>query len=383
MVFAKLKQYYRNIINKDEEIIFTLNARDNVSIDVTKSILDLNDKETNIFLKEEYNICKNRLKIKGIDYINLKRALVPNQEKDRKEICLVIDTSAMKSRYGIQLFSELLPLLNKKSTCSIFEGDYIDIIDNDSSQTLLKNMLLENLVKINDLHWSVSNMLYLVYFNNISKKQFEMIINGFRSQKWFVGYVDVSKQSLFKSYLGKILYQTFIKNKNFIIVSHPEDCDDWKNYNSCGYPFEENGFKLVSINEFSYINYLSYKIESLFIDKNDVSYSINTFANSSTNLSNLKLTMDDNKWKNYLFSDSGKGGITKSLGYSVEDKESFIKKIKERIDKSYIYNIKINKYGISFNVCIEHPTISGDLRKTTVVLQYLDRLKEIKIVTIT
>lgn len=383
MMMGRLRYFISRLINKDNRLIYTLNTRDNFSIELMKSYFNLDNKEVFVSLNTEFDLCIKRLKMKDINYYDLKKALIPNQDKDKKEICLVFDREQMGSWYGREVFTYLLPLFNKESTYSIFHGDYIDRARQKDSQDELKNLLFENLVEINKTKWIESNQFYLVYFNCLSNKSIINIIEGLKDYKGFIGYKDVSYRSIFKSYIGTILVNLAIKNKDNIILSHSEDYKDEENVNIVGYPFEKNGFRVVSINELSYINFLSYKIESLYIDEDDMQNSFNILSKRPSTISNMKLIVKNKKWKKYLTVESGKGEITKSLGYLVDDKERFIKEIKNRIDRSYIYNLTINENGMKFNVCVEHPTIGGHIRKTVVALKYCDILKRIRVITIT
>ena len=65
-------------------------------------------------------------------------------------------------------------------------------------------------------------------------------------------------------------------------------------------------------------------------------------------------------------------------------KKRFTEEAFKKICANYIYNLKENQYGdLMFNVCVEFPTIHGNIRKTTIALKYYPDSGLIDIVTIT
>ena len=110
-------------------MIYTLNTKDYLLYAVAKSTVEMPDNDVYEMINSEFSVMVSRLKKKGITYNQLKRALIPNQDKDNNEVCLVFDSSLIdSSNYGYDVFNKLLPLLDKNSTYSILAGDYIDII---------------------------------------------------------------------------------------------------------------------------------------------------------------------------------------------------------------------------------------------------------------
>ena len=213
------------------------------------------------------------------------------------------------------------------------------------------------------------------------------LIDGLYQFPWFTGFVDVSHNSSFKTYIAYILTHSFIKHRSNIISAHPVDYPDTSNINMRGYPFEENGYRFISINEESYYPFLGYKIETDVPDENDVGFSFNALFPKFDSFEKLKLKVDDKKWEEYLISEDGKGKIVSSLGYGFEDKEKFIRDVFKKICFSYIYKLERKSYGdqwvLKFCVCIEMSTNKGHSRKTTVVLRYMPDTGEMHIITIT
>ena len=64
------------------------------------------------------------LKSKGVNYDDLRAALVPDREK--LEIALIFDTMKIEdSWYGYQVFERIIPLLDPRTKNSVLVGDYI------------------------------------------------------------------------------------------------------------------------------------------------------------------------------------------------------------------------------------------------------------------
>lgn len=335
----------------------------------------------------DFALLQKRLLDKKVSYTKLKGALIPNQDKNKYEMCFIFDSNQIQNaNYGRCIFEKLIPLLDKESTYSILCGDYINTSSNEwKHQARLMFILEEEMFCCNASEYKSSEQYFLVYFNRLTEAQRTKIIEGLTEFPWFTGFADLTYGSLFKSYISKILCHLCIKCQKQIIASHPSDYLDDENYNLCGYPYIENGFNFVSINEGSYNSFLSYKIETEFVDKEDISFSFNALFPRFDSYEKIQLNILDNKWNKYLTDrKNGKGEILETLGYKPIDREKFIKDIFIKIHYNYLYNLTINEFGdLIFDVCIELETINRNIRRTTVALKYLPDTGEIQIVTIT
>lgn len=271
---------------------------------------------------------------------------------------------------------------------SILCGDYIDswhTVDT-SSQYYLKKALDEVLNRCNASIYQHSSQYFLIYFNRLTENQQKTIAKELLEYPWFTGFADVTHESRFKSFISCILVHAFIKHKGQIIASHPSDYSDNENINMSGYPFEENGFSFVSINEESFMPFLSYKIESILPDEDDIAFSFNALFPKFDSAKKLKLMIYTKKWYEYLTSTEAdkKGILLETIGYGPNSRDAFMKEIYKKICTSYIYNLRQNNYGdLLFNVCVDLPTINGNSRKTMIVLKYHPNSGEISIVTVT
>lgn len=369
-------------------MIYTFDAKGFLLYPVMKSYFGLSDNDVYKSIREGFGLLLKQLNIKKVSYDSLKGALIPNQDKDRFETCFVIDSTQIEyNDYGNYVFEKLIPLLDKESTYSILCGDYIDFLykyRSDSQQQLRLEMNTV-LARCHSSEYRHSNQYFLIYINRLTGNQRLKIVEGLYPYSWFTGFADVTHSSFFKSYISNILVAVCIKNKNTVIMSHPSDYSDEENINMRGYPFETNGFKLVSINDDSYGAFLTYKIESQVPDKEDVGFSFNALFPKFDSFEKIELHVSDDKWNKYLInSEKGKGQIMEALGYGSLDKERFCKDIFKHICANYIYNLKKNEYGdLMFNVCIELPTVNGHFRRTTIALKYHPNTGIVEVVTVT
>lgn len=369
-------------------MIYTFNARGFRLYPVMKTCLELSDENVYRVIQGGFQILQERLALKGISYDNLKGALIPNQDKDKFETCLIIDSNKIESSdYGYYVFERFIPYLDQQSTYSILCGDYIDTTDEKcpDSQRLLYVAMDEVLERYHEFQYSHSSQYFLIYINRLSRMQRQKILDGLGQYEWFTGFADLTHHSMFKNYISTILVNVCIKNGNQVIMPHASDCSDEENINMRRFPFESNGFRLSSINEESYGAFLSYKIESQVPDIEDVSFSFNALFPRFDSFQKIKLNISDEKWRKYLTDpERGKGRIIESLGYTSDDKEGFTKEIFRQICANYIYNLRENEYGdLMFNVCIELPTVHDNLRKTTVALKYHPESGAAEVLTLT
>lgn len=227
-------------------IIYTFNNQSNIFFYIMKNYFKINEENFYDTINLGFDSLQEQLKLKNIDYTDLKGALIPNQDKNKDEICFIFDSSKIDAfDYGYYIFNKLIPILDKESTYSILCGDYVDIFRDENSQKYLFMILKDVLNVFNKSNYEDSNQYYLIYFNRLSKNQQLNIINHLKPFSWFVGYANITHNSMFKTYISNILVSVGIKNKNKMIMYHSLDYADNENVNLRGYPFEENNFLIL------------------------------------------------------------------------------------------------------------------------------------------
>ncbi len=362
------------MINKK---IHMLNARDNV-------IMTLIDHEYNLSMNEEINadfeMLIRVLQKKGIDYYKLSKALIPLRDEEKYEYAFIFNSKYFDDKtmfYGEKIINKILSIINKESTQSILIGDYIKL--EKMSDNILKEMFIEKIEYVNKCEYVYSAQFFIVYINNITKKQVSNMIEKLKDESYFVGVMNLKYSSRIKQYLSLILCPICIKIKNNVIVSQVS-YNDKENYNERGYAYEENGFNLISINEMLYDLFLAYKIPNGIMDKEDLKFSYNILTNIAPEYENLKVIIDDAKWEKYLKRE--KAEDMKILGLYDKKKEDLEKYILINMYNNYIYNIEENEFGdFKFNVLIENYDNNGLKKNALVSLKYIPNKNEVKLIT--
>lgn len=372
-------------------MIFTFDNRGNILFSVMKNMFKLTDAEMYREINIQHSHLCELLKNKSVDYTKLKPALSPNQDENCGEYALVFDTMKISnSFYGYEVFKTLLPIISEfqNSTYSILNGDFIPIDNTIETQIFIKNVLFNEMKQYNATEYKHSSQYYIVYFNKLTHTQIKTLIDVLSMLPYFIGILDLTytTKSIVKKLLSLILVRLAVVNKNNVILAHESGEDFSSNINLCGYPFEENGFKIVSVSEELFGTLLSYKIENHFPDPDDIGLSINAISVYTNDISELSLTIENEKFINYLKKeDHGKAQLLRILNLYDISKDKLAMVLFKEIKKCYFYNLDfLNEYNtVKFNVCIELPTKAGKLRKTMISLEYLSTINKLRLITIT
>lgn len=369
---------------KDLQTIYTVDFSGSVMYPVMRQMFGMSDEDFYKQLWEDFAICCDRLKVKNVSYGGLKPALIPSQDKKHHELCLVFDTQQISDvDYGNKVFDVILSLLDKDGTFSVCDGDYLG---EEWMQDKMRDELMDKITQCNNSTFLNSHQYYIVYLSRITERRAKDLVHNLQQHKWFYGYGFIDNDSLFKSHLANTLPTTFVKHNSIVISLHPSDCNDEDNVNIRHLPFKKHGFRCISINEDSFSTFLSYKISTMRLYKDDANLPFNVLFPRLTDMSQLKLGISDTRWEEYLMSGkNGKNGILASLPPEYRSKEGFIKQVYSRMCKKHIFNLRrhLGDGTLLFDVCIELPTLKGHIRKTKVGLKYLPDIMEMQIVTIT
>ncbi|WP_326975583.1 hypothetical protein [Caproicibacter sp. BJN0012] len=347
-------------------MIFTLDARGNVLLPVIVNTFNLTNDQCAKVILSEFVELKKKLQAKGIEYSKLKLALTP-VHKDKKEVAFIFDSTLIQSNwYGNVAFQSILPALNKESTYSVLCGD---IIADTIPLGISEEIVFENLVQFHSTIFKHPTQYYVIYINNLSNAQFEAIIDALSNLAFFVGYVNMTFSSRLKTILAYSLVNLGIKYKDTMILQHEADRDDAENVNNCGYDFEDFGFSVKSINDMYFGLFLSYKIEALFADPEDLKYSMNAIYSNITSAFELPVSVLEKK---LLYLKEKKAAIMEKLGLQDYSTEELAHLIKNCIRKSYFYNLEyLEEYNVpKFNISLELKTLEGKMRKVLVALKY-------------
>ena len=351
-------------------MIYTLNARDNVLMDVMKDIFKAKPIQLQMIIGDGFDHLKNVLNSNGIKYEGLRGALTPS--KDRRELLLVFDTKKIdNSFYGYEAYKQIIPLFNRGSSHCVFLGDYID--KTSRHQDLLLDYFKSEVKCIRDYDYSNSNQFFMVYINNLTDAMVKRFVDCLRSFEGFVGSADMTFSSPLKTYLTTILPQAFIKYKDTFIMSSDLTEEISTNYNPIGLPLEGTGYTAISVMQEYYVTFLSYKIERpVFKGESDTKFSLSAINVNLKNLDKLKVIIEEKKFA-YLATE--KVGSFKRTGLALS-KKNIEGAIQAKISKNYIYNLEFDKVHktIKFNIMLEF--YNNDTKRKVKLLVALECIPE-------
>lgn len=360
------------------ESIFTLDARDNILLEFIKSYFSMDDKQINSEINNTLQYVISILKRKGINYQELKSALVPSE---KNEIALIFDTKQIESSwYGLPVMSAVLPLFDKNSSHSVLVGDYIG--KNDMIRRL-HSEFFENIKTLKQINYQHHSQFYIVYINNMSNKMVETFNNRLNSFTPYVGYFDLTYSSFLKTYMSTILVRLFLKSRKIIIQGHEDDVENDNDINMSGYPFNEFGYTCKSIQSMYYDLFLSYKIERQVFDgfESDTTFALNSITENVFDINNFNLHVEESKMKHLL---SVKRDNFERTGIANLTTREVEKLIKDKINSNYLYNLTFNKdHGtLKFNIIIETKrTDNNNPYKLTVALEYKPFNRTLRLIT--
>ncbi len=362
------------------QTVLTLDARDHVMLEVMRDYFnvppDRMQREIQGMLAKTVAV----LSSKGINYSDLKTALVPDPK--RREIALVFDTYDMKeSWYGLPIHAALIPLFNKQSNHSILTGDYTG---GNDQQDPLYEAFVADVQLVRNVDWRHSTQFYIVYINNLTDKMVETFHNGLLNFAPYVGFADTTFASRFKFYLSAKLVNLCIKHRRIILMGHEDDVDNNEDTNMHGYPWEDHGYTCRSLQGMYFGVLLSYKIERPVFEgfEVDSEFSINAVHPNPLPLSDFEIRIDESKF-GYLTSE--KAGTLKRMGLLDGDLSDLKKLVAQKISSNYIYNMTHDERHntTKFDIILEvHPTDGSSPLRVLVALEYIPKDKCLRLITL-
>jgi len=360
-----------------DRTIYTLDARENIFLEVTKEYHSLDDKVMHNEINDMFSQLIEILVSKNIKYSDLKSCLIP--KNDKKEIGLVFDTTQIESSsYADAVFSKLLPMLQEESKHSILCGDYIG---DNSIQNELFFRFYSEIIQVNKFDYKHSSQFYIIYINNLSNNAFDNLRSKLKEYQPFSGFFDLTNQSFIKSYLSTILVNNCIKIENKILLGHEDDRDNSENINLVGYPYEESGYNIFSLQGIYFGVFLSYKIEREVYKgfESDIDFSLNSISPIISKIKTIEI--EDEKFDYLLEYKSGK---MKKASLISSSKEELIELIKKKINSNYIYNMtNLKSYNtFKFDILIELLNEMNEIVKVTIGFEYLPKHAKLRLITL-
>jgi len=361
------------------EPIHTINARGHAFLEVMRDTFQLTPDQMVREIQSLRQATADALKTKGVSYSELRSALTPSQ--DRREVALVFDTLEISdSWYGHQVFEKVIPLLESKARFSILVGDYLG---NNDNQLFLERALRSSLRASHDFEFRHSTQFFIVYLNNMTAAQIGKLHFELSSWKPYVGYADTTYESPFKWLLSTMLVNLGVKFGKTIIQGHEDDLPDSEDCNISGMPFEDSGYRCVSIQSIKTGVLLSYKIERPVFGEGDADteMALNAVGAEPEILTGFQVEVDGRKLE-YLKSQK-QGSINRASLQHVSAQE-LATIIKSKVERSYIYNLSyLPEHNVTkFTVMIEHEDGDGNPTRLLTGLSYLPKTKTLRLITL-
>lgn len=189
--------------------IFTLNARGNMFLEVIRDHFQIPAARMRREIVSMHAKVVEVLKTKGIDYKQLRSALVP--QMDKHEAAFIFDSTEVASGdYGPKVIERLLPLLEPTSTQSLLVGD---LIAEDRHQSLVLDLLRESMVLARGFTFRHSTLLYAVYINNLSDASLKRLHEGLVNWPPYLGFIPTAFASRAKLFLSTTLTAFVLKQR--------------------------------------------------------------------------------------------------------------------------------------------------------------------------
>ena len=105
--------------------IHTIDSRENLELLTVAAFFGIQSDAMHSLISDWHDLLEAELQSEGIDYRELKAALVPAKKK--REAALIFDTAAIPDAwYLLPVFEKLLQYLDRKSVNSVLMGDFIE-----------------------------------------------------------------------------------------------------------------------------------------------------------------------------------------------------------------------------------------------------------------
>lgn len=360
--------------------IHTLDARDNVMLEVMRDYFQLNPTQMFREIQQLRDATEEALAQKGISYTNLRSALVPDSHK--REVALVFDSTQIENGwYGYEVFRRVIPLFDKQANLSVLAGDYLDR-PGDADH------MYEAFAQAVHMHKEVvyrhPTQFFVVYINHLSEAAVEGFDMGLRDFAPYVGFADMTYASMFKIYLSTMLVNCCIKHGTTILQGHEPDRPATDDVNMRGYPFEDNGYICRSVSDDLMGVMLSYKIERPVFQgfEVDTEFALNAISLTPKKLRELTVEVDEAK---VTYLKSAKSDSMERAGLEAVSANQLAELIKRKMLGSYIYNLAIDEtHDVrKFNIILELPPKAGlSATRLMAAMQYQPEIERLRLITL-
>lgn len=358
--------------------IHTLNARGHIMLEVMRDYFKLTPQQLRPEIQSMHEATIGILSRKGIDYSSLRSGLVPVLK--RYEAALIFDSTAIESSwYGREVMQQVLPLLEPTSTQSVLCGDVLG-----EDQGLIYEILCESLELSRPFSFKHGTLLFAVYLNNLSEGTLRRLHSSLASFPAYVGHIPTTFSSRAKTYLSTCLVNVFLKAGRKVILGHEDDRPNDENINMPGYPFEEYGYEVLSLQGSYFGVFLSFKVERPIFGgfEVDSEMALTSISDDVLALKDCRVVIDPAKHGYLLSEKSGKLHKARLTEFDRVELEGIIQ---SKLAANYIYNMEfLEKHDVmKFSLMIEINRDDGGYpTRLAAGFEYLPQDKLLRLITL-
>lgn len=367
----------------DEFFIHCLNNYSNIAISAIISDLDLRSDQVRTMILDGHRLLVAQLEDASIGYHELGNALVP--KAGRHEVAFVFNSKRHERwAYGYALAKQWVPVLKQHGPqkAVLRVGDVIGPPDE-----LIWNEFDEHLVAPSTWPRLPAGGYFVVYVTNMSAAQVANTAAALTdaSDGAYLGYVDCSTWCPFK--FGLHLPQVGLRLRDIMICERDLDGD----VNLIGYPYEENGFRMIGIDEALYGPFLTHRLDNGIPQwaDDDSSVALSLLGGDLEPATTTQVVIDERRIR-YLNTDHRNSLHT--AGLAALDHDALADAIKSKLTNGLVYNMRF-KFGsrngapapelsaMMYSVQVEFPDDHGKIRRYQVGLKYTAETHTSEIVT--
>lgn len=332
------------------DIIHTLEARSNFQLEWLKSRFHLNGVQMHRAIQGSYLALRVALDAKGIDYKELKNALVPLTKKI--ETAFFFDWTKFSTNFwGHEVMDMLLPQLDRTGTRSILYGDWTR--DGSSFAEAFQASYGEADMEGRFPNAWRAGTVAFYYLNNLTSTGKQAFEQTFANHPAYIGALDLTYTSLMKAMISTMLIRAFIQHRNIVIDTHEDGLGPLHNEGYLPWNFKKFGLSVKSVESSLYQMFLSYKIERPELDdEEDVAMSLNALTPNPVHIDDCALELDERKL-GYLR--QAHGSALTHAGLAELTADELAKRIKAQFRGGYIYSMGRSRADdtLKFNVVVE------------------------------
>lgn len=341
--------------------IYSINASENFLLKLIKEYYNLTSEEVRREVVNAHYDLVSLLDKSNLKYSELRKVLVPNHNDKKSEYAFIFDTLKLGVNYGKEVFDYILPTLNKESIHNILFGDILDLSTNPDNKDFIKLVVseLSSSLGVEILELNYLSRFFVVYINNLSDCSFDLINCALKNSPSYLGHINCYYNSFIKLVLSNSVSSKFIQYKSTVIVQHEDDIQGASDRNLLGFEFSKFGFEIISIQQYLFSIFLSYKIDSKDKSscpfyKDDCEINFDTITSSSSNIFINPINVDEGKL-DYIENGSKKDKNPSKKVLTRLDKVGITKNdfeilLMKAIKDSIIYDIDYSNME-NYNIC--------------------------------